>query len=117
MIKCIDKKDVLNSPLKSVVSIEINWKGGLVLHDVKIFESSKSNRFVTLPSKEFIDKQTGAKKYFQLVQFKDKSNDELFKKAIIKAVDEFAATQQTQQTQQTQKAFKSSDYSDQDLPF
>jgi DNA-binding cell septation regulator SpoVG len=98
MIKCIEKKEVQNSALKSVVDIEIDWKGGLILHDVKVFES-KGAKFVTLPSKEYVDKATGAKKYFQLVRFKDKATDELFKKAIVKAVDDFVSVQKQAQEQ------------------
>ncbi len=82
------------------------WK--TTLKEVKIFEKG-ANRWLGLPSKEFINKD-GEKKYVELVEFDDDNTRNRFKAQIMGAVDKFLAENPDMKPEDVIKE-------DEDLPF
>jgi hypothetical protein len=64
------------------------WK--LTLIDIKIFEKG-ANRWITLPSKEYVN-EMGEKKYTELLAFDNDVIRSRFRGEILAAVDKFMAT-------------------------
>jgi hypothetical protein len=64
------------------------WK--LTLIDIKIFEKG-ANRWITLPSKEYVN-EMGEKKYTELLAFDNDIIRSRFRSEILSAVDKFMAT-------------------------
>lgn len=66
----------------------VPWK--LTLMEVKIFEKG-ANRWISLPSKEFIT-DTGEKKYAELITFDNDGIKNRFRNQIMGAIDKYLAS-------------------------
>lgn len=64
------------------------WK--LTLCEVKIFEKG-ANRWVTMPSKEFVN-EAGEKKYTELLVFDNEAIKNRFRSQVLQAVDAYIKT-------------------------
>ncbi len=63
----------------------IPWK--MTLHDVTVFEKG-ANRWIGMPSKEFVDK-AGEKKYVELITWDNDSVKNRFRNQIMGAIDKY----------------------------
>jgi hypothetical protein len=64
----------------------------MAIYGCKLF-SKDERRWIQLPTRETTD-DTGTKKFFPIVSFKNKSIAKRFNDAVIEALDEFLATEQ-----------------------
>jgi DNA-binding cell septation regulator SpoVG len=108
-------KDIsTTSYLKGSFSIALS--SNMQIHDIKLFQKGDS-RWITLPQREYLDKETGAKKYFGIVRFPDKEQSDSFQRVVLKAVDEYRAKNPTQQEKPRQEPVKQAKITEWDLPF
>ena len=84
----------------------VPWQ--LTLHDIKIFEKG-SNRWITLPSKEYINNMN-EKKYIELITFDNDSVKNRFRSQIMVAIDKFLSGNPDMKPEDIVKQ-------DQELPF
>ena len=61
-------------------------------------------RWLSLPSREFQDKDTGEKKYMSIMRFMEKAHNDAFCKAALKALDDFCAQHAHEEPAQEQSA-------------
>lgn len=64
----------------------IPWQ--MTLRGICVFEKGQ-NRWITLPSKEFDDNMTGAKKYVEMIPFDTDSVKQRFRNQIMGAIDKY----------------------------
>jgi len=73
-------------------------KMGIELFGCGVF-GKNGRRWITMPSREFSDPETGEKKYISIMRFMEKSHNEAFCDAALKALDKYCAEQEKQASQ------------------
>jgi hypothetical protein len=111
-MKITHYKSINKGSMMASFNVTIPKWADFEIRNCVLFEAN-AKRWVNLPSKEYEDKQTQKKKYFQLCGYADNEKNDKLKEAIMKAVDEHI------KTLAKQEAPSKNDFIDQDddLPF
>jgi hypothetical protein len=108
-IECIGFRSHESGSLRGFANFRIP-KMGIEIFGCGVF-MNHGNRFLSLPSREYTDKESGEKKYMSILRFIDKNHHEGFCKAALHAMDEWCAKNAQQQeevcdeTQQEESPF------------
>jgi len=63
-------------------------KWGLEIFGISLFEKN-GKKWISMPSREYEDKNEGKKKYFPHIKFREKSHAELFEEKVKAAIEKF----------------------------
>ena len=86
-IECIDFRSHVKGSLQGFANLWIPKMGleifGCTLH------MKDGKRWLNLPSREYVDKETGETKYMSVIRFRDKDHHTIFSERAKRAIDEW----------------------------
>lgn len=109
-VECIGYKKFESGALQGFANFRVP-KMGIEIFGCGIF-SKNGGRWVSFPSREYQDKETGDKKFIANMRFIEKEHGEAFIKAALKALDEWCTHNVTRDDPQQE-----SNYSSESIPF
>lgn len=68
----------------------LSLPSGLVLRNIMLHERN-GKRWISLPSREYLDSSTGKKKYLPFIDFRDRDSSDRFRDKALEAVDSLLA--------------------------
>ncbi len=86
-IECVEFKSHASGALQGFANFRVP-KMGIEIFGCGVFMKD-GKRWLSLPSREYQDKDSGEKKYISIMRFMDKSHHEAFCKAALQAMDEW----------------------------
>lgn len=86
-VECMEFRSHESGALKGFANFRVP-KMGIELFGCGVFMKD-GKRWLSMPSREYQDNETGEKKYMNIMRFMDKSHHEGFCKAALQAMDEW----------------------------
>lgn len=122
-IECMEFKAHESGALKGFANFRVP-KMGIELFGCSIFMKD-GRRWMSLPSREYVDRETGDKKYISIMRFMEKEHNDSFCKAALHSMDQWCAANAQQQPQpsapiaqpQAQQQYQPQAEEQEDLPF
>ena len=111
-IECMEFKSHESGALKGFANLRVP-KMGIELFGCSLF-MKEGRRWLSMPSREYNDPETGEKKYIPVLRFIEKAHLDAFCKAALHAIDEWCKSN-AQPEQQQQEPVMQQEH--EDLPF
>lgn len=108
-IECIEYRSHQSGALQGFANFRVP-KMGIELFGCGVFMKN-GKRWLSLPSREYQDQDSGEKKYISILRFIEKEHNDAFCRAALKALDEYCAQHNQEQPPQEQNT------QNEELPF
>jgi hypothetical protein len=112
-VECIKYREHVSGALQGFADYRCD-KPGHILLGCPVF-SKGDKRWVTLPSREYIDPKSGEKKYLNCIEFIDKSHNSIFSQLALQSLDEWCA--KNAPSVENEAALGTEQRSEEELPF
>lgn len=107
-IECLEFRSHPSGALQGFANFRIP-KMGVELFGCPVFMKD-GRRWMSLPSREFVDQESGEKKYITVMRFIEKEHNDAFCKAALQAMDSWCEAQKSPAPEQQE-------FTDENVPF